>query len=321
MDRTLHIFDFDDTLVTSDAEVIVIHANGDMSKLSSGEFATYSPLKGDKFDFSEFEIYPPGGKTIPTTFRKLKSIIHHVGKDNVVILTARSAEAPVRKFLSDNGVKGIQVVAVGSSNPADKGTFVAGKLELGEYSHVHVYEDNIKNVNAISNVAKEAGVGFSHTLVISEHIRNNDVTILRSFVREMIMERINKTPSAGIILIRDFPEGERVLGLQIEGQYDLPKGNIEPKESTFDAAIRETSEEAGITQVTFPYGHVTVQANHVTLYIGKTCQDPVILPNPESGRFEHESAAWLTWDQLKQNVKPYMLHAVIEAQNIIKDFN
>ena len=126
MDRTLHIFDFDDTLVTSDAEVIVIHANGDMSKLSSGEFATYSPLKGDKFDFSEFEIYPPGGKTIPTTFRKLKSIIHHVGKDNVVILTARSAEAPVRKFLSDNGVKGIQVVAVGSSNPADKGTFVAG---------------------------------------------------------------------------------------------------------------------------------------------------------------------------------------------------
>ena len=322
MIRTLHIFDFDDTLVTSDAEVLVLHNDGKSIKLNSGEFATYIPKKGDKFDFSEFEIYPPGGRTIPSTFKKLKSTLNAVGHENVVILTARSAAGPVKKFLNDNGIAmHVSVIAVGSSDPNDKGVFVSQKLKSGNFEHVHVYEDNIRNVNAIKHVAKKAGVGFSHTLVISEEIKNNDVTVLRSFVRETIMQKKDRTPSAGIILIRDFPDGRKILGLEICGEYDMPKGNIEPGESTFDAALRETKEESGITQIQFPYGPVTVQANHVTLYIGTTCQDPVILPNPETGRYEHSGSSWLEWDQLRQKIKPYMSQAIAEAKKIVEDLS
>jgi len=321
MVTTLHIFDFDDTLATSNAEVLIYHRDGSASRLNSGEFASYTPQKGDKFDFSEFEIYPPGGRTIPSTFQKLQRVISSIGDGDVVVLTARGSAPPVKKFLRDNGIQQpIDVVALGSANPADKGNFVFTKLQTGNYDHVHVYEDNIKNVAAIKNATKEAGVGFSHTLVISETVQKNDVTDLRDFIRETIMQKKSpKIPAAGIILLREFPAGLRILGLHACDRYDLPKGQIEPDEDTFEAALRETKEEAGITEIEFPWGLTSVQANHVTLFLGITMQDPVIYPNPETGEYEHQGASWVTWEELLQNAKSYLLPAIAAAKNIVTD--
>ena len=318
MSKTLHIFDFDDTLVTSDAEVVVYHGDDTISKLDSGKFASYIPLEDDRFDFSDFEIYPPGGRTIPSTFRKLQKTLRELGSENVVILTARGAAAPVRKFLSDNGIRQkVSVVALGSPNPNDKGKFVANKLMTGDFNHVHVYEDNINNVNAIRAAAEDAGVGFSHTLIIPEIIQKNDVTDLSGFIRETIIENSGQEKSAGIIILREFPEGLRVLGLRIFGRYDLPKGHVELGENILDAALRETAEEAGITDIQFPWGLSTVHAKHVTLFIGMTNQDPVIRPNPETGKYEHHGAAWLTWEKLEEKITSYLYPVIASAKNIV----
>ena len=52
---TLHIFDFDDTLVRSDSMIRITHADNSHEILSSEEYSTYVEKPGDKFDFSDFD--------------------------------------------------------------------------------------------------------------------------------------------------------------------------------------------------------------------------------------------------------------------------
>ena len=196
--------------------------------------------------------------------------------------------------------------------------YVAKRLEAGDYTHVHVYEDNIKNVYAIKNAAEASGVGFSHTLV-SEGVIENDVTDLRNFIRETIMEKKSRCPSAGIIVLKQVGLEYRVLGLRIYEKYDLPKGNIEPGENTFDAAIRETYEEAGLSDIKFPWGYKTFRVSHVTLYVGVTEQDPIIRPNPATGECEHHAAKWLTWDEIEADIKNYLRPALISARCMVEN--
>ena len=50
----LSIFDFDDTLVTSDSWVYVKRPDGTEMQLDAAEFAVYTPKKGETFDFRDF---------------------------------------------------------------------------------------------------------------------------------------------------------------------------------------------------------------------------------------------------------------------------
>ena len=174
MKNILYIFDFDDTLVKSDAEVVVTHRDNSITKLSSEEFAKYVPRTGDEFDFTEFESYPPNAQPISSTINKLNQAISSAGIKNVVILTARQKARPVQKFLNDQGLSpSPQVVAVGSANPATKARFVISKLRTNNYDTVHVFEDNINNIIAIKNVVRQAGLKFRSTLINeSFHVSN-----------------------------------------------------------------------------------------------------------------------------------------------------
>ena len=56
-------------------------------------------------------------------------------------------------------------------------------------------------------------------------------------------------PAAGVVVLK-FKDGDwNVLFLKTQkGKYDLTKGIIDVNESSFDAAVRETYEEAGIDE-------------------------------------------------------------------------
>ena len=45
---TLHIFDFDDTLVRSDSVIRITHADGSSEEMTSEEYAKYVYLKKNK---------------------------------------------------------------------------------------------------------------------------------------------------------------------------------------------------------------------------------------------------------------------------------
>jgi 8-oxo-dGTP pyrophosphatase MutT (NUDIX family) len=114
-----------------------------------------------------------------------------------------------------------------------------------------------------------------------------------------------------------FSEGLKVLGMRLYGKYDIPKGKIDPGESILAAALRETYEEAGISDLRFPYGMRPIHSGHITVFIGETSQDPVIHKNPKTGIYEHHGFKWLGWNELIQQAQPQLRSLVRHAQKIV----
>jgi hypothetical protein len=155
---TLHIFDFDDTLVRSAEKIRIIHADGTEELLSSSEFAGYNELPGDQYDFSAFDEYPTNATIVENVFAELRAAMALDGPGSVVILTARSNISPVQQFLSDSGIKGINVVGTGSDNPMDKARYILERVKGGDYEEVRVFEDNTRNIRTIRKVIEPTGI-------------------------------------------------------------------------------------------------------------------------------------------------------------------
>ncbi len=318
MEKTLYIFDFDDTLITSEARVVVNHEDGSHSFLNGMEFANYERRQGDEFDFSDFEIYPPQGKVILPIFKRLQFVINNEGLDNVAVVSARLDPVPIRQFLIKHGMpKELTIAAVGSIDQDSKGKFVHELLKKGNQNHVHVFEDNFKNIESIKKTCKRLGIGCTHTLIVTKDKGEDySVGVLRDYIKEMI--RSIKYKTAGIVVVKKHGKEYKVLGLRLGNSFDLPKGRIEPGEDTFTAALRETQEEAGITQLNFSWGNQPISHMPSTLYLAETSQEPNILPNPVTGQLEHDEAVWLDWGEILENVYPYFKPALIQAKEILK---
>ncbi|MFS8608355.1 MAG: NUDIX domain-containing protein, partial [Gammaproteobacteria bacterium] len=69
------------------------------------------------------------------------------------------------------------------------------------------------------------------------------------------MARSRNRLSAGVVLVRETPDGARFLLLRAYRHWDCPKGVVEPGEEPLDAAVRETAEETGIDDLEFAWGH------------------------------------------------------------------
>lgn len=324
MGQVLSIFDFDDTLIKSTARVRVIHGDGTENMLSTEEYAEYTPLSDDEFDYAEFDAYPPGAEPIDSTFGALNDAIQQHGVENIVILTARAADKPVRMYLQDQGLTGIDIQAIGDSAPRAKAQYVMNRLKSGDYDLVHVYEDNANNIRAIKRVVTDSGVKFQSTLVAESR------SCLKQFINKILREdkmsvKITKKKlpdGAGVVVVKRIDEEWKVLGLRLYGNYDIPKGGIEDGESTLSTALRETEEEASITDLNFTWGKepkvISGKAN-ITVYIAETTQDPAVKKNPHTGVFEHHAAAWVDWDFMEDRVYGYLKPAISWARSVVNE--
>ena len=108
--------------------------------------------------------------------------------------------------------------------------------------------------------------------------------------------------SAGILLYRELAMKKFFLLLHYpSGHWDFVKGRIEKNEDEKQAAIRETREETGITDVEFIDGfeekiHYTYQLfgkivqKEVVFFLGKTKTEEIKLSD------EHIDHIWLEFD-------------------------
>ncbi len=108
--------------------------------------------------------------------------------------------------------------------------------------------------------------------------------------------------SAGIVLYRESAMKKFFLLLHYpSGHWDFVKGRIEKNENEKQAAIRETQEETGITDVEFIDGfeekiHYTYQffgkivQKEVVFFLGKTKTEEIKLSD------EHLDHIWLEFD-------------------------
>lgn len=166
--RSLRVFDFDDTLVKTDAVVWLTTAEGQDIPMSSSEYAMYRPKDGDVFDYSEFEdlINP---RIISWTAKILKNVYNKYGQHGVKVLTARGSHHPVKKFLHDIGIPDVHVEALGSSDPNKKAEWIASMIETFELELVEFFDDSKKNIDAVSGLRDD----YPDVIIITRHIKHD----------------------------------------------------------------------------------------------------------------------------------------------------
>ncbi len=106
--------------------------------------------------------------------------------------------------------------------------------------------------------------------------------------------------------------------LRAYANWDFPKGQIEAGEQELEAAIRETREETGISDLSFPWGMAYLETGPygpgkiARYYIGKTDTETVLLPvSAELGRPEHDEFRWVGYPEARELLPP-RLQPVLE---------
>jgi len=111
--KSIHLFDLDDTLIRTDARVLVLDPRGqDARSLSPAEFSAYRPEPGEAFDFREFSDLGILSRGIVVKYTKsiIDTILRFGTRSEFGILTARGdkklhAAFLIRLFKSLFGVR------------------------------------------------------------------------------------------------------------------------------------------------------------------------------------------------------------------------
>jgi hypothetical protein len=172
--RKLWVFDFDDTLVKTDANTHV--TNGDRKfDLSPAEYAVYDKQPGDQFDFTDFErlINPRAVKWVN---RILHNVYQHHGPEAIVVLSARSYQEPIMQYLKSIGLDDVEIVALNTAVPAAKAAWVDARIKRDKLSTVEFFDDSPRNVTAIAALRQQ----HPGVMIVSRHIIHNRVASLVS---------------------------------------------------------------------------------------------------------------------------------------------
>ncbi len=150
----LRVFDFDDTLVKTDAMIYVTDKSGKIIALTPGKFAVYDKKSGDTFDYSEFQklINP---RTIKPMMKLLNNVHKHHGSEGIVILSARSIAKPIRQFMKSHKYSDIEIVALNNANPHVKATWISNRINKSKINTLEFFDDSHKNVAAVKELREK----------------------------------------------------------------------------------------------------------------------------------------------------------------------
>lgn len=146
--KTLHVYDFDDTLVHSDSTVGVTKKDGTKLKLTADQYAVYKEDPGDKLDFSDFNKMLRNPKAIRQNVKLLKRSMSNP-QNKVTVLTAREIAFPLRYFFKNELNLHPYVVGVAGADPKLKVKFIEDHIKKG-YTDIFFIDDSPKNVRAVN---------------------------------------------------------------------------------------------------------------------------------------------------------------------------
>jgi len=120
-----------------------------------------------------------------------------------------------------------------------------------------------------------------------------------------------KTLSAGVAVVRTFPDGWRFLLLRAFQYWDFPKGMVEAGEESLAAAQREVEEETTLTGLQFHWGYdyrdtpPYRRGKVARYYLAESPTGSVLLPvSPELGRPEHDEYRWVAYPEARRLLSP-----------------
>lgn len=159
---SLTIFDIDDTLFHTTAQIAVIKNGQVVKKLTNQEFNHYPLSDGESFDFSEFRDshkFYHESKPISRMMEKAKAILANSVKNpnsKVVIITARADFDNRDKFLDTFRKHGFDIDKVrveragniaGDFIPAfKKAIIIRNYLNIRQFNKVRLFDDSMSNL-------------------------------------------------------------------------------------------------------------------------------------------------------------------------------
>ena len=171
MTGSLTIFDIDDTLFHTTAQIAVKKDGKVIRKLTNNEFNTYTLKAGEEFDFSEFRDahkFYHESKPIQRMMAKAKAILANSVKNpnsKVVIITARANFDDKDKFLATFRKYGFDIDKVrveragnieGEFIPAfKKAIIIRNYLNTKQYSKVRLFDDSMSNLKEFLRLKTE----------------------------------------------------------------------------------------------------------------------------------------------------------------------
>lgn len=149
------VFDFDDTLASTNAKVLVRIHRVPSQVLTPAEYSTYELADGESFDFSEFKNpeFIINGK--PLGLIELAKEIHAEGH-SLYILTARNeiASSPIAGFLARFNITAKMIHCVGE----DSNTNIAKAKQsvlmtiIDNHDITYFYDDDEANIELASSL-------------------------------------------------------------------------------------------------------------------------------------------------------------------------
>ena len=164
----LRVFDFDDTLASTNGKIHTTFESGKKKSLTPAEYALYFPnrKKGDKFDYTDFQkLIEP--KAIPKVVNIMKNMVKAAGERYVMILTARRGSyKPIKAFMKTLGLN-VKVITLGSGDPWDKRDWIGNQIEKGNFDDVMFFDDSIKNIKAVEMLRDK----YPEVKLVTRHIK------------------------------------------------------------------------------------------------------------------------------------------------------
>lgn len=168
-EKTICVFDLDDTLVKTDAKIKVYHKEtGDLlHALTPGEFNGYVLMHGHLLDFEDFNDLQIllAGDLIRENVNKLK---RYAEKYPIGMITARGHRASVLEFIYEKGlpIREDLVFVINDPKEPEEGSISEKKSKAFEklinmgYEHFIYYDDDEENLQAAKSLESKYPVKF-----------------------------------------------------------------------------------------------------------------------------------------------------------------
>jgi hypothetical protein len=170
-DGGLTIFDIDETLFHTTAQIGVLKEGKLVKKLSNTEFNNYKLQPGESYDYKEFsdsEKFYKESQPVRKMMDKARAIVRNIEghpKSKVIIITARTNFNDKKKFLDTFRKHGFAIDKVrveragrieGEFIPAfKKAIIIRNYLRTRQFSRVRLFDDSMSNLKEFLKLKRE----------------------------------------------------------------------------------------------------------------------------------------------------------------------